>query len=361
MGIVEVVGLLGTFGLLILVLAIIAFILYLVPIPLGVAAWASGAYVGLMTLIAMRLRRVPPGTVVTARISAVKAGIDISINDLEAHRRAMTLENLLIGAARFILELIERKTSAMDQEANLVDEAHVRRWARGCGTSVHNAQTRRTVRRLLQRLAARGVQRESAGPFDLLCAADRVASTAMWLVAHMSYARRVRLDGEALAQEDFKPDPQGHAGRSLSKVPGCVGCMHANALTGITRSWILDQGHAVAAVDAVNLLLDNMRPEYAARYDVSEPGLSRFVSDFYSFALNQHVNQDSPLGSHVNMNRAGGMLEGRAAHGVPRLHQSPRRPRHRGHVVRQRLVLGACRARLRGEPRHRPGAVVGRA
>ena len=54
MGIVEVVGLLGTFGLLILVLAIIAFILYLVPIPLWVAAWASGAYVGLMTLIAMR-------------------------------------------------------------------------------------------------------------------------------------------------------------------------------------------------------------------------------------------------------------------------------------------------------------------
>ncbi len=49
-------------------------VLYLVPVPLWIAAWASGAYVGLMTLIAMRLRRVPPGTVVTARISAVKAG-----------------------------------------------------------------------------------------------------------------------------------------------------------------------------------------------------------------------------------------------------------------------------------------------
>ena len=32
-----------------------------------------------------RLRRVPPATVVTARISAVKAGIDVVINDLEAH------------------------------------------------------------------------------------------------------------------------------------------------------------------------------------------------------------------------------------------------------------------------------------
>jgi hypothetical protein len=37
---------------------------------------------------AIRTRRVPPGTVVTARISAVKAGLDISINDLEAHHLA---------------------------------------------------------------------------------------------------------------------------------------------------------------------------------------------------------------------------------------------------------------------------------
>jgi uncharacterized protein YqfA (UPF0365 family) len=37
------------------------------------------------TPIGIRLRRLPPGTVVTARISAVKAGLPISINDLEAH------------------------------------------------------------------------------------------------------------------------------------------------------------------------------------------------------------------------------------------------------------------------------------
>src|SRR3989304_3196145 len=77
-------GITGGFGLLILVVAGLIFLLYLVPIPLWIAAWASGAYVGLFTLIGMRLRRVPPTTVVTARISAVKAGIDISINVLEA-------------------------------------------------------------------------------------------------------------------------------------------------------------------------------------------------------------------------------------------------------------------------------------
>jgi uncharacterized protein YqfA (UPF0365 family) len=41
--------------------------------------------VGLVTLVGMRLRRVPPATVVTARISAVKAGLSISIDNLEAH------------------------------------------------------------------------------------------------------------------------------------------------------------------------------------------------------------------------------------------------------------------------------------
>ena len=47
-------------GLLVLVVVGLIFILYLVPIPLWISAWASGAYVGLFTLIAMRLRRVPP-------------------------------------------------------------------------------------------------------------------------------------------------------------------------------------------------------------------------------------------------------------------------------------------------------------
>ena len=75
----------GTFGLLLMVLLVVGGVLYLIPIPLWIAAWASNAYVGLMTLIGMRFRRVPPGTVVTARISAVKAGLEIPINDLEAH------------------------------------------------------------------------------------------------------------------------------------------------------------------------------------------------------------------------------------------------------------------------------------
>jgi uncharacterized protein YqfA (UPF0365 family) len=96
------IGVLGVFVLLLVVVGALILLLYLVPIPLWIAAWASGAYVGLFTLIGMRLRRVPPSTVVTARISAVKAGLDISINDLEAHYLAggnvVNVTNAMISA-----------------------------------------------------------------------------------------------------------------------------------------------------------------------------------------------------------------------------------------------------------------------
>ncbi|MCC6250549.1 MAG: flotillin-like protein FloA [Rubrivivax sp.] len=117
----------GTFGLLILVLALIAVVLYLVPVPLWVAAWASGAYVGLMTLIAMRLRRVPPGTVVTARISAVKAGLDIPLNDLEAHFLAggnvVRVVNAMISADKANIPLTFKRAAAIDLAGRNVLEA----------------------------------------------------------------------------------------------------------------------------------------------------------------------------------------------------------------------------------------------
>jgi uncharacterized protein YqfA (UPF0365 family) len=45
----------------------------------------AGAKVGFLDLVAMRLRQVPYGMVVDARITAKKAGIDLSVNEVEAH------------------------------------------------------------------------------------------------------------------------------------------------------------------------------------------------------------------------------------------------------------------------------------
>lgn len=120
-------GIIGGGALLILIVAVIALVLFLVPVRLWVAAWASGAYVGLTTLIAMRLRRVPPGTLVTARISAVKAGIDVPLNDLEAHYLAggdvVRVVNAMISADKASIPLPFKRAAAIDLAGRDVLEA----------------------------------------------------------------------------------------------------------------------------------------------------------------------------------------------------------------------------------------------
>jgi len=119
--------LIGSMGALVILVAFLGLLLYLVPIPLWIAAWASGAYVGLFTLIAMRLRRVPPTTIVTARISSVKAGIDISLNDLEAHFLAggnvVRVVNAMISADKANIPLPFKRAAAIDLAGRNVLEA----------------------------------------------------------------------------------------------------------------------------------------------------------------------------------------------------------------------------------------------
>jgi uncharacterized protein YqfA (UPF0365 family) len=120
-------GLIGSLGLLIPLVAVIILVLYLVPLPLWIAAWASGAYVGIFTLIAMRLRRVPPGTIINARISAVKAGLEISVNDLEAHFLAggnvVRVVNAMISADKANIPLPFKRAAAIDLAGRDVLEA----------------------------------------------------------------------------------------------------------------------------------------------------------------------------------------------------------------------------------------------
>ena len=111
-------GTLGAVALLILVLVALGVVLYLVPVRLWIAAFASGAYVSLFTLVGMRLRRVPPGTIVTARISAVKAGLDIPINDLEAHYLAggnvVNVVHAMISADKANIVMPFKRAAAID-------------------------------------------------------------------------------------------------------------------------------------------------------------------------------------------------------------------------------------------------------
>ena len=184
------------------------------------------------------------------------------------------------------------------------------RWAEGYGVIRHSEVTQARIADMQSRLAEQGNQGDSLPLYDLLLALDRVTSAGMWLVVHETYARNVYLDGRPLSSEDFKPRPEGHTGGALNMVPAYAGYLAVNALTGITRAWLMGQGHCVAAIDSLNLLVGNMMPAHAQRYSVTDAGLTRYVRDFYSYRIGEDGKQDSPLGSHVNAHTAGGLAEG---------------------------------------------------
>lgn len=60
-------------------------LLNIVPVGLWISALAAGVRVSLTSMVAMRLRRVPPRVIVLPMIKADKAGIDVEQNQLEAH------------------------------------------------------------------------------------------------------------------------------------------------------------------------------------------------------------------------------------------------------------------------------------
>lgn len=183
-------------------------------------------------------------------------------------------------------------------------------WAAGYGVIAHDPLTQVRIHALVESLRAQGRIADAEAGYRILAAADRLASAAIWLVVHMTYAARVRLDGSDLAKTDFKPSPEGHTGGSLNMVPAYVAYLAIDALTGHTRAWMMGQGHCVAAIDAVNLLVGNMSAEHARRYRLDEAGLSRFVDDFYAYRTRPDGHPESPLGSHVNAFTAGSLQEG---------------------------------------------------
>lgn len=59
--------------------------LYFVPVNLWITAQFSNVRVGLLELVGMRIRKVPPSVIVNSLITATKAGLELTTNDLETH------------------------------------------------------------------------------------------------------------------------------------------------------------------------------------------------------------------------------------------------------------------------------------
>ena len=98
-----------------------------VPMGLWISALAANVHVGIFTLIGMRLRRVVPARIVNPLIKAVKAGIKIPINKLEAHYLAGgnvdRVVNSLIAAQRANIPLEFERACAIDLAGRDVLEA----------------------------------------------------------------------------------------------------------------------------------------------------------------------------------------------------------------------------------------------
>ena len=94
---------------------------------LYVQAAVSGARVSFVSLIAMRLRKVSATTIVNARITAVKAGLELSTEQLETHYLAGghigRVINALIATSKADIELNFDRACAIDLAGRDVFEA----------------------------------------------------------------------------------------------------------------------------------------------------------------------------------------------------------------------------------------------
>lgn len=211
----------------------------------------------------------------------------------------------MLGKKALDDEQMEEKAAVYRQES-----PDFAAWSQGAGVIRHHLRTQIRIHEKMRFLQAEGRLSSFAEAYKMLRAADRLTLAGMWLVVHATYAQQVYLDGRPLSSQDCKLHPEGHTGGALNMVPAYVGYLLANALSGVTRSWLMGQGHCVAAIDAVNVLVDNMVPLHKERYNISDEGLTRFVQDFYAYSITPKGDPGSILGSHVHVNTAGGIMEG---------------------------------------------------
>ena len=105
-------------GLVAAVVCLIIFFVVISFINIWIQARMTGAPVSFLTLLSMRLRRVPIGLVVQSRITAVKAGIGLTTDQLEAHFLAggdvNQVVRALIAAEKATLNLGFDQAAAID-------------------------------------------------------------------------------------------------------------------------------------------------------------------------------------------------------------------------------------------------------
>ena len=115
------------FALVFFAIVVIAIFLRFVPIGLWIRAMASGVHVSFLTLFGMRFRKVAPAAIVDPLITARKAGLELSINELEIHYlsggNVQRVVNALISADKAQIPLTFKQATAIDLAGRDVFEA----------------------------------------------------------------------------------------------------------------------------------------------------------------------------------------------------------------------------------------------
>jgi uncharacterized protein YqfA (UPF0365 family) len=121
----------GNFGFVVLFFLVVAAIVLIYFIGSAISLWiqalVSGAHVGLLNIVFMRFRKVPPKLVVESKIMAAKAGLDITTDELESHYLAggnvSRVIQALIAADKAKIELSFNRSAAIDLAGRDVLEA----------------------------------------------------------------------------------------------------------------------------------------------------------------------------------------------------------------------------------------------
>ncbi len=102
----------------ILIVVVVVVLFSFIPVGLWISALAANVKIGIFTLIGMRLRRVTPSKIVNPLIKAVKAGLPVTVNQLEAHYLAGgnvdRVVDALIAAERAVIPLPFERAAAID-------------------------------------------------------------------------------------------------------------------------------------------------------------------------------------------------------------------------------------------------------
>ena len=122
-------------GTILLVAALLVLLVVLVIVFNFFSTWLkamlAGAHVNMATLLAMRLRGVPYGMIVEARITAVKAGLNLSIDELEKHYLA---DGALIQTIQALIAANKARMNMNWEDATRIDLA-----TKGTGKTVLEA------------------------------------------------------------------------------------------------------------------------------------------------------------------------------------------------------------------------------